>query len=545
MRSPGAAIAWQLGRRHRWSLGAIAAYLLALAAIRIGVLDAGDALDPGGSFAFAFSVTIPLTISIIWLVAAFSFGLEGDVNRRASMYPARMLALPVSTRALAGWPMLYGTLAVVIVWLAAATLALRPAGVDLPLLWPALFLAAFMAWAQVLMWLPYGLGGLRAVLAVLLLMLGDVAGLVALFGLIPAGVMTAVLLPLVPLAYLCACAALERARHDVEPDWRGRTGARARAGASTSAQRPFASAAHAQRWLEWRRHGRALPALVALVLPFVLALLFIPGMDTPGTVLEVLALALLVPPFMALLAGATVRKSSPDAVDAHALSPFIATRPMTTSRLVGVTLATTIRSTLVAWALVLVAIPLGVMLAGVWPVLKGILDHLAFLIGAARTAALGALLLALLMASTWKQLVQSLCIGLTGREWLVRLSVTAAVLALVFVVPVWDWVSARDDVQGLLWSSVRWILAALVLLKMSAAVWLAPRLYDRGLLRDRTFVGGAALWTSAVLALFAVLAWLADTPDLPRYLLLLLAILLVPLARVSAAPLALAWNRHR
>ena len=35
------------------------------------------------------------------------------------------------------------------------------------------------------------------------------------------------------------------------------------------------------------------------------------------------------------------------------------------------------------------------------------------------------------------------------------------------------------------------------------------------------------------------------TPLVPRYVLMLLVILAVPLARVSAAPLALAWNRHR
>jgi hypothetical protein len=39
--------------------------------------------------------------------------------------------------------------------------------------------------------------------------------------------------------------------------------------------------------------------------------------------------------------------------------------------------------------------------------------------------------------------------------------------------------------------------------------------------------------------------WMLDTPHIPHYLLLLLAILAIPLARLSAAPLALAWNRHR
>ena len=56
---------------------------------------------------------------------------------------------------------------------------------------------------------------------------------------------------------------------------------------------------------------------------------------------------------------------------------------------------------------------------------------------------------------------------------------------------------------------------------------------------------GAAWWCVAVFALYGVLVWMLDTPHVPHYLLMLLAILAIPLARLSAAPLALAWNRHR
>ena len=81
--------------------------------------------------------------------------------------------------------------------------------------------------------------------------------------------------------------------------------------------------------------------------------------------------------------------------------------------------------------------------------------------------------------------------------------------------------------------------------KMSAAAWVAIRLYHSRVLSDRTLVTGAAGWAVAVLALYGVLAWLFFVPLMPRYLLGLVAILAVPLARLSAAPLALAWNRHR
>ena len=80
---------------------------------------------------------------------------------------------------------------------------------------------------------------------------------------------------------------------------------------------------------------------------------------------------------------------------------------------------------------------------------------------------------------------------------------------------------------------------------MSAAVWIITRLYDSRLLSDRTLVTGAACWCAAVLALYGLLVWFVDSPFVAHYVLMLIAILGIPLTRLSAAPLALAWNRHR
>jgi len=98
---------------------------------------------------------------------------------------------------------------------------------------------------------------------------------------------------------------------------------------------------------------------------------------------------------------------------------------------------------------------------------------------------------------------------------------------------------------GEFWSALPLIFALLVSIKMIAAVWIAIRLYQSRLLSDRVLVTGAALWTVAVLSLYGVLVWLLDTPHIPHYVLMLVAILAIPLARLSAAPLAQAWNRHR
>jgi hypothetical protein len=115
---------------------------------------------------------------------------------------------------------------------------------------------------------------------------------------------------------------------------------------------------------------------------------------------------------------------------------------------------------------------------------------------------------------------------------------------VVLIGPVLD-CADHTRAQALLWVALPSILAALVLLKLLAASWVAARLTKSALLRDRTLVAGAVGWTAAVFALYGVLAWLFSGPLIPGYILLLLAILAVPLARLSAAPLALAWNRHR
>src|SRR2546422_2104143 len=138
MHSPALAMGWEFRRRHLWALIAMAGYLLALAAIKLLFLGPMEPirLDPPDGRAAV--VITPLTATYFYLLAAFSFGLAGDLGARPSIYPARMFALPLRTAALVGWPMLYGTAAVAILWLVTALSVRWPWGIELPLIWPAL-----------------------------------------------------------------------------------------------------------------------------------------------------------------------------------------------------------------------------------------------------------------------------------------------------------------------------------------------------------------------------------------------------------------------
>ena len=527
MRSPAAAIAWEFRRRHRWGLLALLVYLVVLAAVRIFVVR--RPIDFENDQTFALIVVVPLTATFMYFLAVFSFGLSGDLAARQSMYPARLFTLPVTTAALAGWPMAYGAAAMALLWFATRLLAVWPSGAAVPVVWPALLAASLMAWTQALTWMPYALPGLRVMVTILWLATIDAAVLLALQYKTPEPVMLAILAPHVPLAVLVARYAVARARRGDVPDWRRLRTARP--------PRPLAHARgdKAQAWLEWRQHGRSLPAMVTIVLPFELLLLFALR-EAPVLIFETLVVALLTPPIMAAFVAGTV---------SGGMTPFVATRPLTNASIIGAKLQAAMWSTLIAWLLVLAAVPVALRLSGTLPVVLDLAHQVIDAVGRPR-AAVGALLaLAALLASTWKQLVQSLYIGMSGRGWLVKASVFATLSFLTVIVPLAHSVFHSHYATAVLWNALPWILAALVCVKLVAAVWVAARLYDRGLLRGRTLVAGALGWDVAVLALYALLVWLLPTLLFRHYFLALIAILAIPLTRLAAAPLALAWNRHR
>ncbi len=542
MRSPAAAIAWEFRHRHRWALIALASYLLVLGLIKPLLLEPGDTVRFDPPDGFAALAVVPFSVAFFYLLAVFSFGLTGDLAARPSIYPTRLFTLPVTTAALAGWPMLYGGAAMVALWLMALVLARWPWGVELPL-WPAFMAPAVLAWTQVCSWMPYGLRGLRVIAATVVLITLDTVVIVAIELQWSEGALIAFLAPQLPLAYLCACAAVARARRGVVPDWQPLFW-RARAVDGDRVRPPFRSAAAAQFWCEWRRHGWSLPVLVGILLPFELGLLFITGYGSRTFVFELLLFVLVTPIVMAGFAAATVSKPNPFERDTYGVTPFTATRPLGTAELVAAKLKMAMLSTLATWILMLVAIPIGFSWAGADVVL---IDWARWLDSMGRPRAIVAALLLLggLMVATCQMLVQSLYLGLSGREWIVKTSGFVGLVIVMAIGPLYEWIADNVEVRRWLWDGWPMFPVGLVALKMTAAIWVAARLFRSRLISDRTLLFGAAGWTLVVFALYGVLVWWVDTAFIPRHILAVFAILAVPLVRVSAAPLALAWNRHR
>src|SRR5688500_1252431 len=138
MRSPAAAIAWEFRQRHRWGLIALLGTILTLGGIKIAVLTTQAHLEVN-DVTFALLIPVPLAATFFYLLAVFTFGISGDLTARESMYPPRMLTLPVSTAGLAGWPRLYGCLSMTLLWFAMRIAGVFPPGIDVPKYWPALF----------------------------------------------------------------------------------------------------------------------------------------------------------------------------------------------------------------------------------------------------------------------------------------------------------------------------------------------------------------------------------------------------------------------
>ena len=540
MRTPAAAIAWEFRQRHRWGLMAVLATILILGAIKAAVL-ANQTHPELNDTTFALLVPVPLAATFLYLLAVFTFGISGDLAARESMFPPRMLTLPVSSAALTGWPMLYGCASMALLWFALRSACIFPSGVAVPRYWPALFAASLLAWTQALTWMPYPFRGLRIVISIGLLVSIDVVVFTALQFKASESTMLLLLAPFVPLAYAAALSAVRRARRGDVPAW----GAAERfTFTRSSARADFRSAARAQLWFEWRQFGRSLPLLVAIVLPVALSLLFL-FREAAVIVVEIVVASLLLPPFMSIFVAATAGKSSSNVSASYGITPFIATRPVEDRALVIAKWRAALLSTLAAWVIVAVAVPAALIWSHATEPIINIARNVESALGLPRAVILALLILAGLAASTWKQLVQGLYIAMSGRDWAVKgiAFATLALLTLGFLGL--GWMLDSRYRMGVVLSAIPWLMAVFVALKLLLAMLVMQRGTARGLFLRPQLILAAITWDACVLAVYGVLALIMPAIVVRRYFLMLVAMLVVPFVRLAAAPLAVARNRHR
>jgi hypothetical protein len=156
---------------------------------------------------------------------------------------------------------------------------------------------------------------------------------------------------------------------------------------------------------------------------------------------------------------------------------------------------------------------------------------------------------------TWRFLIGGLWLGLSGNNRVFALSAVPYVLVPFFGIPglfvalefhqsVLDWI--HDNV-GPLMPILVWLAAAAVIVKLWGAVFSWRRVPMQHVRRYLPiWLGG-----TACLVAFAILVWDALGSLLPsdtyqlRNLLIFIATLIIPLARIGLAPAFLNRNRHR
>jgi hypothetical protein len=297
-------------------------------------------------------------------------------------------------------------------------------------------------------------------------------------------------------------------------------------------------------WFEWKLNGKSLPIMTALVLPATLwPLVF--GETPVLTTGQTLVNALMIPVLLAGFIGPRGGGNNPGLQPRNGLGSFSASLPMATTDMVAAMLKTAALSTLSTWALVAVVIPLAVVLTGRLAKVTGWWQQASQEYHPATIVAGSMAALSVLMVWTWKRQVDRLYFGLTGQSWVATTVgfvwlVSSALLASLAI-----WIQTNPQTHETFWLMLPWCLGLWLLGRLLLAGWAFRQVVWQGLVEPRTAARWLAGWLLVASLLIGLLVWLVPPDVMPTHLIVLVVLFAMPMARLAAAPLALAWNRHR
>jgi hypothetical protein len=565
MRSPALAIAWELWGKNRWGLTALLGCVLALA-VPCFLLPPEKIRE----IAMPWSVIV-FALGFLYLASVVLY-CEFRSGSLLSGFPARMFTLPVRSSRLVVWPMLYGTAALTFLWGAMDLLVWRPIGIEAAW-WAVPLFAVAQAWLQAVCWAIAGsqMAKILAACAIFpaLKMALELLSLAVVWllqdatrldrdALIAARPWTISLFAglFLPLAYAVAVWGVARDRRGARLDrWRLSRLVELALNGLPRRRAPFASALRAQIWFEWRSKGILLLLFVASFLVYI-TLIVVPFVGAGQLLIALLVLAGLVP-FVAFLVGYGLGKTSFWAGDLR-LPAWQATRPLGSGALAGAKLLTAAVSALATWGLLFAAIPLWLVLLGKLGPVVELVEPFFRQWSTYQVVILVFVGFVGLSALTWGQLVGGLVLSLTGRTWVVNGAVAGYLIVAIalFLLGRGAWANPEDVATFL--TVLTWCAAGVAGVKLLGAGWVLRTAQRRGLVEwhNQTIVLG--LWVLGLACLVTMSCWLLPSEGLPLpaeigpgtlhipvALVALALVLALPLVRLMAAPLALAWNRHR
>jgi hypothetical protein len=543
MLTPSLTFAWALWRQHGRGLCIVSACLLAGALL--SALLPPYCAPESVALAFVLLSLTALSGVTVFSLSIFFSGFESvDLMARESCFPARLFRLPVRTASLVRWPMLAGAAAVVFLWLFISQFLMQPwldrLDEKAPLWWPALFLAASQAWIQALAWYPFGLRGLRVFL---LFVLFAALAILSAFGIkahVSEGWLVGAFASLTLAAWAVGYAGVRSGRRGDVPDWEAILKPLLRIARWWPRSRsPFASAARAQVWYEWRLSGLTLPIITGMILPLALVPLRFGKNDVlppEQTLLSVLAIPVILAGLWGGRGGGNDGKGR--------LGSCSATLPLSTTEMVAAMLKVAALSSLATWALMAVALAVGVVATGNLDIITGwwrqaVSEHHPVQVITGIVA-----LAMLLFVATWKRQVDRLYFGLTGQRW-VAVSIAVIFFLSIFVCILVASLYRSPETRETFLAALPWLLGPLVLVRFLLSVWALRVGLRRSLLQPRTAVHWVTAWLLLASSLFVVLAWAVPGELVPRHYVAFAVLFAMPMARLAATPLALAWNRHR
>jgi len=475
-----------------------------------------------------------------------------------------LFTLPVSTSRLVAWPMLYGSVVVVLVYLAVAWLILAPLGVSLPLLWPCLYLVAALTQFQMIVWslperrylklLCLSCSAATITFAWMFFLPHIIEGTLSEWGYhgepqVFLRYLFLVMALTCPTAYGVSLFRVHRERHGnlgrsdlISREWERLCRC------LLFRRKTFRSPEHALFWSEWRRTGLILPIAVGAILALTCIPAALSGPLSTEATIGLFIWLLLAPFLLALVLGRGISK--PDFWEPTLnIRTFDAIRPISSGQWVVTKLKVAALSTVLTWSLVVVVAGL-LLLAVVNPAdlaqwrLNFDLHYAARERGPMMVLTACATLLL-----TWKCLVSGFAAGLCGRwGWYVMANLMALVVsALLGIVIIWSIDHIRQPLHlhshWDLFSRLPPLITAAVLVKLAVGLWVWEQVYLRDLLPIRSIRNCFLCWVVATGCLLATASVaLAHIPWL-RSLLMLLSVGAVPLAGPGLAILGLNRNR--
>jgi hypothetical protein len=553
VRTPTAALLWEIWQRHRWTIGGIAALTLTGR-----LIDASYTTGPAADEASAVT-TLCGMLAFLMLFSVFNY-TDAETSAGLGRFPDRLFTLPVSSLRLVAIPMLTGIVAIELLYLA-WTNPFSRGGSTSPL-FVAILLAALMGFYLAVLWTCARAGSLRLVIVGVIAAALFAVGLlpsfpptpapawrseIVLAGLVAGLALVAFVLTWTHVAGVRAGGGRASARLESFIDWMSDhvKSVVSRAEVQRSRGRRFATSSGAHFWYEWRASGTVLPAVVSGVVLLIIApTSWLASSDARYT-LWLLIGTLATPILLALPIGVAFSKPTFWSEDLG-VPAFVAVRPLSSQDLVAIKLKVAAASAALSWVVVLIFLAvwlslwanldlvsrLGTQLVVERPV--GVMYELAVLVP------VGGMFL------TWRSLVSHLWSGLSGMRPLFlasAFSLIALVTGVLLHAGRLVWL-LRDPEP---FAVFVWIIVIALCVKGLLAVYIwrrvSPRYGHAYLLI--WLVGTASFLALAMVVWGIVRTGLWFDADRLRTAVILLAMLGVPLARVGLAPSSLARNRHR